>query len=193
MTDQGGAAPRTIDIDGLTIEFRDMRTGDADALLSFVRSVPRHDLMFLPTDITGVEGLNGWIDEMLIGLSRVILAVGPNGILGFSSAVHSASPWMRHVAELRVVVSQAVRGSGLGRELIVQAFRAATTVGVRRITAQMTFDQLSAVRIFRELGFSPLAVLPDQVIDQDDTTFDLLIMHQDVESFETTLSRLGNR
>lgn len=192
MSDEEAATPRTIEIDGQEIEFRDMRTGDADALLSFVRSVPRHDLMFLPTDITGIEGLNGWIDEMLMGLSRVILAVGPNGIIGFSSVAHSASPWMRHIAELRVVVSQSVRGSGLGRELIVQAFRAATTVGVQRITAQMTFDQLSAIRIFRELGFSPLAVLPDQVIDQDDTTFDLLIMHQDVDSFEATLSRLGD-
>ncbi|MDA0353376.1 MAG: GNAT family N-acetyltransferase [Chloroflexi bacterium] len=192
MTDGDGAAARTIKIDGLAIEFRDMQIGDADALLAFVRSVPRHDLMFLPTDITGIEGLNGWIDETLIGLSRVILAVGPNGILGFSSVVHSASPWTRHIAELRVVVGQAVRGSGLGRELIARAFRAATTVGVQRITAQMTFDQLSAIRIFRELGFSPLAVLPDQVIDQDDATFDLLIMHQDVESFEVTLSRLGD-
>ena len=190
MTDPAGTTPHTIEIDGQTIEFRDMRTEDADALLTFVRSVPRHDLMFLPTDITGIEGLNGWIDEMLMGLSRVMLAVGPNGILGFSSVVHSPSPWMRHLAELRVVVAQAVRGSGLGRELIVQAFRAATTVGVQRITAQMTFDQLSAIRIFRELGFSPLAVLPDQVIDQDDTTFDLLIMPQDVELFEATLSRL---
>ena len=192
MTDEEAATPRTIEIDGQEIKFRDMRTGDADALLSFVRSVPRHDLMFLPTDITGIEGLNGWIDEMLMGLSRMILAVGPNGIVGFSSVVHSASPWMRHIAELRVVVSQSVRGRGLGRELIVQAFRAATTVGVQRITAQMTFDQLSAIRIFRELGFSPLAVLPDQVIDQDDTTFDLLIMHEDVDSFEATLSRLGD-
>lgn len=192
MTSQEGAIPHTIQIDGQEIEFRDMRTGDTDALLLFVRSVPRHDLMFLPTDITGIEGLNGWVDEMLMGLSRVILAVGPNGILGFSSVVHSASPWMRHIAELRVVVGQSVRGSGLGRELIVQAFRAATTVGVQRITAQMTFDQLSAIRIFRELGFSPLAVLPDQVIDQDNTTFDLLIMRQDVDSFEATLARLGD-
>jgi len=190
MTDRAGTTPRTIEIDGQAIEFRDMRTEDADTLLTFVRSVPRHDLMFLPTDITGIEGLNGWLDEMLMGLSRVMLAIGPNGILGFSSVVHSPSPWMRHLAELRVVVAQAVRGSGLGRELIVQAFQAATTVGVQRITAQMTFDQLSAIRIFRELGFSPLAVLPDQVIDQDDTTFDLLIMHQDVELFEATLSRL---
>lgn len=192
MTDEHGAASRTIEIDGVEIEFRDMRTEDADALLSFVRSVPRHDLMYLPTDITGIEGLNGWIDEMLMGRSRVILAIGPNGILGFSSVAHSASPWMRHIAELRVVVGQAVRGGGLGRALIVQAFRAATTDGVQRVTAQMTFDQLSAIRIFRELGFSPLAVLPDQVIDQDNTTFDLLIMHQDVDSFESTLARLGD-
>jgi L-amino acid N-acyltransferase YncA len=191
MTEAKSSFPHTVEIDGQQVEFRDMRTGDADELLAFVRSVPRHDLMFLPTDITGVEGLNGWIDEMLMGLSRVILAVGPNGIVGFGSVVQSPSPWMRHIAELRVVVAQPLRGSGLGRELIARAFRAATTAGVQRITAQMTFDQLSAIRVFRELGFSPLAVLPDQVIDQDGTTYDLLIMHEDVDSFEETLARLG--
>ena len=192
MTESRGPLSQTIEVDKQRVEFRDMRTGDADELLSFVRSVPRHDLMFLPSDITGVEGLNGWIDEMLMGLSRVILAVGPNGIVGFGSVVHSASPWMRHIAELRVVVGPALRGSGLGRELIARAFRAATTAGVQRITAQMTFDQLSAIRVFRELGFSPLAVLPDQVIDQDGTTYDLLIMHEDVESFEQALDRLSD-
>ena len=184
--------PRSIQIDGQSVEFRDMQTEDADALLSFVRSVPRHDLMFLPTDITEIEGLNGWIDEMLMGVTRVILAVGPNGILGFSSVVHAPTAWMRHIAELRVVVAQAVRGSGLGRELIVEAFRAAARSGVQRMNIQMTLDQQGAIRIFRELGFSPLAVLPDQVIDQDGTTFDLLMMHQDLASFESTLARLGD-
>jgi hypothetical protein len=59
VADQRTAIPRTVEIDGRPVEFRDMRTEDADALLSFVRAVPRHDLMFLPTDITGIEGLNG--------------------------------------------------------------------------------------------------------------------------------------
>lgn len=190
MTQSQNAAEHTVDIDGQSVELREMTMDDADALLSFVRSLPRHDLMFLPTDITEIEGLNGWINEMLLGVSHVIIAVGPNGIIGFGSVDHSTASWTRHIAELRVVVAQAVRGSGLGRELIVAAFRAAASVGVRRINAQMTLDQQGAIRIFRELGFSPLAVLPDQVMDQDGTTFDLLVMHQDAESFEQTLSQL---
>ena len=187
-----GALGQTIEIDGRSVELRDMRTADAEALLAFVRSLPRHDLMFLPTDVTEIEGLNGWLNDMLLGLSRVIIAVGPNGIIGFSSVYHSSASWTRHIAELRVVVSQAVRGSGLGRALIAAAFRAAASVGVLRINAQMTLDQQGAIRVFRELGFSPLAVLPDQVMDQDGTTFDLLVMHQDVESFEQTLAQLGD-
>jgi GNAT superfamily N-acetyltransferase len=125
---------------------------------------------------------------MLLGLSRAILAVGPDGILGFSSVVHAPTPWTRHIAELRVVVVEAARGGGLGRELIVEAFRAAAQIAVQRMNAQMT--QQGAIRIFRELGLSPLAVLPDQVMNQDGTTFDLLMMHQDVTSFEVTRARL---
>lgn len=182
---------RTIESAGQQIELRPMTADDADAVLAFVRTVPRHDLMFLPTDITEIEGLNGWIDDVLLGVSHVILAVGADGILGFSSVFRAPTPWTRHIAELRVVVGEEARGHNLGHELTVEAFRAAAGHGVQRMMAQMTFDQQGAINLFRELGFSPLSVLPDQVMDEDGQTYDLLLMHQDVDSFDETLAQLA--
>ena len=192
MTTERSAGAREIQLNGRPVQLRDMKTDDAEALLTFVRSVPRHDLMFLPTDITEIEGVNGWIHDVLLGVTRVILATDADRVLGFSSVVRAPTPWMRHIAELRIVVDEAARHSGLSHELIAEAFRVAATSGVARITAQMTLDQQGAMRLFRDLGFSPLAVLPEQVMDQDGTSYDLLVMHQDVEAFESTLSRLGD-
>lgn len=169
-----------------------MNSDDAEALLAFVRSVPTHDLMFLPTDITEVEGLNSWIDDILMGYAGVILAEEGDNILGFSSVVRAPTSWNRHVAEIRVVVGEQARGLGLGRQLTAEAFRVAADLGVRRMIANMTLDQLPAIRVFRRLGFVPLAVLADQVVDTDGTTYDLLVMHQDVQSFEETLSHLSD-
>ncbi len=45
---------------------------------------------------------------------------------------------------------------------------------------QMTLDQLAAMRTFRTLGFVPVAVLHDQVVDTNGETYDLLLMHQEV-------------
>ncbi len=190
MTDRPTASLRSADINGRSVNLRYMNSDDAQALLAFVRSVPVHDLMFLPTDITEIEGLNSWIDEILMGYAGVILAEGDEGILGFGSVVRAPTSWNRHVAEIRVVVGEAARGLGLGRQLTTEAFRVAADLGVRRVIANMTLDQLAAIRVFRRLGFVPLAVLADQVVDTDGTTYDLLVMHQDVQSFEETLAHL---
>ena len=58
-----------------------------------------------------------------------------------------------------------------------------------RMIARMTLDQAPAIELFRHLGFVPMAILPDQVMDQDGQRYDLLVMHQDIERFVDTLRR----
>ncbi len=115
-----------------------MQQADTDALLAFVRSVPRHDLMFLPTDITELEGFNGWVDDMLLGLSAVILAVRESQIVGLSSVVRHEANWMRGIADLHVMVGEGTRGLGLGKQLAAEGLRLAAGLGVRRVMTQMT-------------------------------------------------------
>lgn len=179
MTGTTQGALRTISASGGDIELRYMQPADTDALLSFVRSVPKHDLMFLPTDITEVEGFNGWVDDMLLGLSAVILAVREAQIVGLSSIVRHEANWMRDIADLHVVVGEGTRGQGLGKQLAAEGLRLAAGLGVRRVMTQMTLDQPAALRTFRTLGFVPVAVLHDQVIDTDGETYDLLLMHHE--------------
>jgi L-amino acid N-acyltransferase YncA len=167
-----------------------MTPDDADEMLRFARSLPTHDLLFLPTDITEVEGLNDWIDSILVGTAGIILAVDDGGIVGFSSVTRTPARWMRHVAELRVVVAESMRGHHLGHHLTAEAFRIAVDLGVTRVTAQMTMDQLAAIRTFRELGFTPMAILHDHVLDDDGVAYDLVLMHQEVASFDETLAHL---
>ena len=68
-------------------------------------------------------------------------------------------------------------------------FRAAEDMAVMRMIARMTLDQAPAIELFRHLGFVPMAILPDQVMDQDGQRYDLLVMHQDIERFADTLRR----
>jgi len=171
---------RTITVDGGEVELRYMQQPDTDALLTFVRAVPKHDLMFLPIDITEVEGFNGWVDDMLLGLSAVILAVRDGQIVGLSSVARHEANWMRDVADLHVVVGEETRGQGIGTQLAAEGLRLAAGLGVRRVMTQMTLDQPSALRTFRPLGFVPVAVLHDQVIDTNGETYDLLLMHHEV-------------
>ena len=173
-----------------TVQLRYMEPADAKAMLAFARSLQPHDLLFLPTDITEVEGVNTWVDDILLGHVAVIVAVSGAEIVGFGSVARSGTRWMRHIGELRVVVGEAGRGHGLGRQLTAEAFRVAFDMGVTRMLAQMTFDQLPAIRTFRRLGFTPFALLPDHVVDDDGRSYDLILMHQEVATFDETLKHL---
>ena len=160
----GGApdALPTVSINGDTVALRYMEPGDADAVLAFARSVPKHDLMFLPTDITTGE------------------------IIGFGAVARHEAIWMRHIADLHVVVGESRRGRGLGHRLASEGLTLAQGLGVRRVTTQMTLDQIAAMRTFRALAFVPVAVLHDQVSDTNGETYDLLLMHRDIAPGETT-------
>ena len=160
------AVLQTFQADGRTIRLQYMTPDDGAALLEFARSVPRHDLLFLRTDITTVEGVNEWVDGVLQGQMGVILAYDDTRLLGFSSVTRNPTSWARHIAELSVVVGPEARHHGFGLRLTEEAFRAAEDLAVMRMVARMTLDQAGAIDLFRGLGFVPMAILPDQVIDQ---------------------------
>lgn len=180
MTGRTQGNIQTLSIDGGDIELRYMQPADADAMLAFVRSVPKHDLMFLPTDITTVEGVNGWVDDVLLGLAAVILATRAHEIVGFGAVARHEATWMHHIADLHVIVGVGSRGVGLGHQLASEGLKLAAGLGARRVMTQMTLDQVAAMRTFRGLAFIPVAVLHDQVIDTNGETYDLLLMHHEV-------------
>ncbi|MEX0599229.1 MAG: GNAT family N-acetyltransferase [Rhodothermales bacterium] len=191
MTNSRPAVLQTLEADGHDIRLQYMTPDDAAALLAFARSLPGHDLLFLSTDITEVDGVNEWVEGVVAGRMGVILAMEGEQIVGFASVVRNAVSWMRHIAEVRVIVGERMRHHGLGRCLTEEAFRIADDMGVMRMLAQMTLDQQSAMHTFRHLGFVPLAILHDQVVDEDGQTYDLVLMHQDVAGFVETLRRLN--
>lgn len=181
---------RELEVGPRSVHLRYMEPGDANAMLAFARSLMAHDLLFLPTDITEVEGINAWVDDILTGAVAAIVAVSGDEIVGFSSVARSSTRWMRHIGELRVVVGEGARGRQLGRHLTNEAFRVAVDMGVTRMVAQMTLDQIAAIRTFRRMGFTPLALLHDHVIDDDGKRYDLIVMHEEVADFAETLKAL---
>ena len=187
------ATLETVEIGGQRVTLRFMTEDDAELLLAFARALPAHDLVFLHRDITQSDEVQAWIEEIEHGLEGVILAVAADGsVLGYSSVSRSPLSWNRHVAELRVLVGEQGRGHGLGRALTAEAFRIAEDLGVRKMVAQMTLDQLGAIHTFKRLGFTSEALLHDHVMDEDGSTLDLVIMSQDVFAFEHTLAHLGD-
>ncbi len=192
MSDDRAPYPIEVDLAGQTVTLRPLARDDRDAVLAFARSLAPHDLLFLRRDITQVDEVDAWIEAVERGELETVIAVldGPGGdgsVLGYCVVDRSPLWWMRHVAELRVMVGGDARGKGLGRVLTTHAFRAASEMGVEKMVAQMTTDQRRAISVFQNMGFQNEAVLRDQVKDRDGKTYDLLVLARPVSEFESSV------
>jgi RimJ/RimL family protein N-acetyltransferase len=183
--------PRTVTVGGTDVELRSMRAGDEAAVLVFARELPTHDLLFLPRDITHPKVLDAWVGEIERGAMISLLAVRGNDVVGNATIVRDPLSWSPHVGELRVVVARSVRGRGLGRILTEDASSIAIGLGIEKLVAHMTADQLGAIAVFEGMGYRAEALLRDHVKDRDGRKHDLVILSHDVEAFRTRMAAYG--
>ena len=184
---QTGRYPLLIGLADQQLTLRPMTAADRDNILAFANAQPAHDLLFLPSDITQPEHVDEWIEELERGELVTILALRDGRILGYSTISRSPWSWSRHVAELRVMVSDDVRRQGVGQILTKEVFRIALDWGVEKVTARMTADQHGALNIFQRLGFRNEALLKDEVKDRDGNSHDLIVLRHGVSLFETSV------
>jgi L-amino acid N-acyltransferase YncA len=186
MAGEGSSAyPKTLHTGGTDITFRLMTLHDREAVLDFARALPQHDLMFLRRDISEDAGIDAWLHELEIGEATSVLAVDTDStVVGYATVHRSLIPWSAHVAELRVLVAEKMRGKGLGRLLTQEAFNLALSEGLEKMIAQMTLDQKGAISTFESLGFRPEALLRDHVKDRNGNRHDLLILSHEVQRFQ---------
>ena len=192
MTTQALTLPRQLKLsDGSQITLRLLNRLDREKFLAFTTSLPDHDLLFLRTDITNPDVIDGWLDNIDLEHIITIIAERDGKIWGYGSVHMSTAPWSHHVGELRVLISGEMRGKGLGRALTESAFVQALDHGIEKMVAQMTVDQKGAIATFEELGFRAEAMLVDHVKDRQGKKHDLLVYSHDVAGFSARLDAYG--
>ena len=190
-TSAAHAYPRTVRLGEHDVELRFMRAGDEAAVLAFARELPTHDLLFLPRDITQPKVLAAWVHEIERGALTTLLALRNGAVIGCATIAREPLSWSPHVAELRVVVATAARGIGLGRLLSADAGELAVAIGVEKLIAKLTPDQIGAVTVFETMGYKAEALLRDHVKDAAGVKHDLVILSLDVERFRARAAAYG--
>ena len=191
MTNETNHYPRRVRCMGAELELRMMTTGDAEAVLAFAAALPPHDLIFLHRDIRSSKVVAAWIEQLARGTITSVLALADGAVRGCAAIVQDELSWSSHVGELRVVVSEDMRGSGLGRLLVQDAFALAIARGLGKLVARMTPDQRGAIAVFQELGFRGEALLRDHVRDAAGATHDIVIFSLDVARHHAQLETYG--
>lgn len=170
---------------------RPMDANDGAAVRAFAEGLPDHDLLFLRRDIRDAGVVDRWIGEIGSGQMTTLLALADGELIGYASIDRSQLQWSSHVAEIRVAISEAARGKGLGRLLVEQAFQAAVAAGIEKVVARMTPDQKGAVAAFEGLGFRPEGLMLNHVRDLSGEKHDLLVMGLDIVALHGTLEGYG--
>ena len=159
-----------------------------EALLRFFRELPEGDLTFIKEDVTDPDTVKGWTS----GDDRASRWVALDGetVLGYV-AVRRLSGWSDHVGEVRLVVSPAARGTGLGRQLARHALVQAVEAGITKLVVEVVAEQGAALALFTELGFSGEALLRDQIRDREGTLRDLMVLAHHVGETWSGMETVG--
>lgn len=154
---------------------------DEAAMRDFADTLPEHDLLFLGRDLKHPRVIAAWVEAIAEGSIDSLVAVDPNGrLVGTAALVRDPLSWSAHVGEVRLLVSPAKRGAGLGRDLLEGIYAIALDRGLAKLTAQMTPDQIGSVMLFESLGFRAEALLRNHVRDRGNTPYDLAILSHDL-------------
>ena len=183
--------PRHARTEAGDIEFRLMSRADEGAVLAFAQKLPTHDLLFLPRNISQAKVLSAWINEIEHGDITSILAVKAGTVVGCGTLVRDPHSWSPHVGEIRMVVSQDVRGQGVGRTLSQEIFALALSAGLEKLSVQMTVDQQAAIALFESLGFKAEALLRDHVRDVEGKKHDIVVLGHNVAQVRAQMEAYG--
>jgi RimJ/RimL family protein N-acetyltransferase len=173
--------PRTFLLDENTeVSLRLMIPADTHRIVTFARSLPEDDLLYLRMDITKLNVVAQWGQNIKEGRTVTVLGEVNKEIVGYASLHHNEVTWQRHLGEIRMHVGPHYRSRGLGRALGAEIFAIAQDLGLRKIVAQMTPDQKEVITIVERLGFRKEAVLQNFVIDRANQMRDLIVMSYDL-------------
>jgi len=183
--------PRQLQTEAGDVEIRLMSRADEAGVLEFARALPTHDLLFLPRNISQPKVLSAWIKEIELGDITSLLAVKDGRVVGCGTLVRDSRSWSTHVGEIRMVVSQDVRGQGVGRTLSQETFALALCAGLEKLTVQMTLDQQAAIALFESLGFKAEALLRDHVKDVASKKHDIVVLGHNVSQVAAQMEAYG--
>ncbi len=183
--------PRTVELAGTSVDLRMMTAADEAAVLDFASTVPRHDLLFLQRDISAAPVMAAWVREIEAGHTPSLLAVRDGDIVGCSAVVSDPHSFSPHVGNVRVILGADMRTHGLGRLLVQESFLLALSLGLEKLTAQMTADQEAAIKVFEDLGFRGEALLKNHVRGADGALHDLVVLSHDVAAVQSKMALYG--
>ena len=124
----------------MIVKFRPMQPEDKELFKSFIRSLPRKDNYYLLVDVNNDQAIDRWMEKIRSGETIGVVATEGGDMIGYCNLKTNDLPWTRHVGEIRIGVSAAYRGRGIGKALAEHIFSIARARGLQKLWARMAIE-----------------------------------------------------
>jgi RimJ/RimL family protein N-acetyltransferase len=154
---------------------------DLEPLIYFFQNLSSKDRMFLRSDVMQKEYIYRRYGKMNYDVMFPLIALSNGKIVAIGTLFRAEYGWMRHLGELRCVVSEDYKRKGLCTILIRELFLHALSTDLYKIQAEIMEDQASAISAFKRMGFKTEAILNKHVTDINGKRCNLVIMSLDIQ------------
>jgi L-amino acid N-acyltransferase YncA len=169
-------------------KFVDLRTGkrvmlrflneqDRERLLQLFRNAPEEDVRFSKQDVKNVELVNRWIDHLDYDRVLPLMAVDLDADCFIAEAtLHRGKHTATHIGEIRIFVSRAYRGLGLGSLMLDELISLAGKLNFQILRAEVILDHKAVLNAFRSKGFEIKCTLDDHFLCNDGVAYDVVLL-----------------
>lgn len=176
MINQQDMPPGTVALrDGRSVTIRPLAEGDREAMISFGRSLPEDDWLYLELDFHNPNTITRLVNAHAAENWRQMVAVVADEIVGYSN-VRLLPGWKNHVGDIHLVVREGWRCHGLGKLLAQAIIDAARDLAATKVIAEMLEEQSGGRAIFERLGFQVEGMLTDHAHDHHGGRHTMLIL-----------------
>jgi GNAT superfamily N-acetyltransferase len=169
--------PKTVALKaGLKTTVRPLEAGDEKLFHEFFCAVPETERLLFKHRVTDLQVIRDWCQRIDYGKILPLVAIADGKIVADASLHQQLAGWKRHIGRISIVVHPDYRGRGLARLLLQELIDVARDAGLEKLEAEFMGEQQTARRVFAEVGFSDLLVLPDYVKDMQAISHDYVLM-----------------
>jgi len=172
MSDPLARYPRKLQGD---LVARPLRAEDEAALADFFRRVPIEECHLFKDDVRKQATIQSWVRNLDTSNILPLLVFEGTRVVADATLHRDKRGWSRHVGKIRVTIDPERRGRGLARALVKEFQDLAPLLGLGILHGEILDTQARAQALFDSLGFTRVAVLPQQAIDLAGRVHDVLI------------------
>lgn len=158
------------------VTIRPLMEQDRSALYAFGLALPQNDLLYLEDDYQNQEIITRLINAHAAENWRQLVAVSADGQIAGYAAARRLPGWSNHVANVRLLVGDGWRRTGLGTRMAQAILAAARELGAAKVLVEMAEEQRGGQAIFFRLGFSVEGTLRNHASGRDGKLHNIVVM-----------------